>query len=208
MFVFLLQSALLLAIAYVLGAIAGCMLRTQRAERYQKSGAHRPAARPEAGTPEPSVAAASESVTATETAAPAEKGAPKPKAAPRKRAAAKKTTRPASRTAPVNKKAAAAPVSGKDDLKRIKGIGRQIEAKLNAAGITRYEQIAKWTKKDAAEFADKLSFAGRIEREGWVAQAKKLAKGEMTDFAKRVAEGEVATSKAATKRGAAGKGKA
>ena len=39
-------------------------------------------------------------------------------------------------------------------------------------------QIASWKAKDVEEFDEKLSFKGRIEREGWVDQAKKLAKGE------------------------------
>lgn len=81
-----------------------------------------------------------------------------------------------------------------DDLKQIKGVGPGIEAKLNAAGINSFAQIAAWTKKQQVEFAEQLSFSGRIEREEWVSQAKTLAKGGSTDFAKRVARGEVASS--------------
>ena len=190
MFVFLLQAALLLAIAYVLGAVVGCLIRTQFNERPAHPVAHKPsAAQPVSEAAKPAPLAASEPAAKTEAAAPA----------------AKKAAKPAAASAPVKTKSAE--TSGADDLKRIKGIGRQIEAKLNAAGITRYEQIAKWTKKDVAGFAEKLSFAGRIEREDWVAQAKALATGEMTDFAKRVAKGEVASSKSAPKRGASGRGK-
>ena len=89
-------------------------------------------------------------------------------------------------------KAEAAAVA--DDLKQIKGVGPRIEAKLNAAGINSFAQIAAWNKKQQADFAEQLSFAGRIEREDWVAQAKILAKGGSTDFSKRVAKGEVASS--------------
>jgi predicted flap endonuclease-1-like 5' DNA nuclease len=81
-----------------------------------------------------------------------------------------------------------------DDLKQIKGVGPQLEAKLNAIGITSFAQIAKWTKKDQANFNEQLSFSGRIERDDWVAQAKVLAKGGSTEFSKRVAKGEVASS--------------
>jgi predicted flap endonuclease-1-like 5' DNA nuclease len=88
-----------------------------------------------------------------------------------------------------------------DNLKQIKGIGPQIEAKLNAAGINSFSQIAAWSTKQQAEFAEQLSFAGRIEREQWVSQAKILAKGGSTDFAKRVAKGEVASSANKPKRG-------
>ncbi|NNL18520.1 MAG: 50S ribosomal protein L21, partial [Boseongicola sp.] len=38
-----------------------------------------------------------------------------------------------------------------------------------------FAQIAAWGADDIAEFDEKLSFKGRIEREGWVEQAKALA---------------------------------
>lgn len=195
MFVFLLQAVLLLAIAYILGAVVGCLIRTQFNDRPVHAAARKPSAQTVSEAAEPAV---TEPAAATAPAVPAAKKAAKPKAP----AAAKKTTRPDTASAPARKKSAEAS-GGADDLKWIKGIGRQIEAKLNAAGITRYQQIAEWTEKDAAEFGEKLSFSGRIEREDWVAQAKTLAKGEMTDFANRVAKGKVASSKSAPKRGSA-----
>ena len=72
----------------------------------------------------------------------------------------------------------AAPTGGADDLKKLSGVGPVLEEKLNAAGVTSFTQIAAWGADDIAEFDEKLSFKGRIEREGWVEQAKKLAKGE------------------------------
>ncbi|KAJ56712.1 50S ribosomal protein L21 [Actibacterium mucosum KCTC 23349] len=72
--------------------------------------------------------------------------------------------------------AAAAPEGG-DDLKKLSGVGPALEKKLLAAGVTTFAQIAAWTEADIAEFDEKLSFKGRIEREGWVEQAKELAKG-------------------------------
>lgn len=75
--------------------------------------------------------------------------------------------------------AAAAPaVEGADDLKKLSGVGPVLEKKLIEAGVTSFAQIASWTEKEIAEFDEKLSFKGRIEREGWVDQAKELAKGE------------------------------
>ncbi len=41
--------------------------------------------------------------------------------------------------------------------------------------MTSFAQIAAWTEEDIAAFDEKLSFKGRIEREGWVEQAKALA---------------------------------
>ena len=59
-----------------------------------------------------------------------------------------------------------------DDLKRLSGVGPALEKKLNAAGVTSFAQIAAWGPDDIAKFDEELSFKGRIEREGWVDQAK------------------------------------
>ena len=72
-------------------------------------------------------------------------------------------------------KAAPAAATGADDLKKLSGVGPALEKKLNAAGVTTFAQIAAWGEADITEFDEKLSFKGRIEREGWVAQAKDLA---------------------------------
>ena len=72
---------------------------------------------------------------------------------------------------------ASAPAGG-DDLKKLSGVGPVLEEKLHAAGVTSFAQIAAWGPEDIEEFDEKLSFKGRIEREGWVEQAKKLANGE------------------------------
>ncbi len=103
------------------------------------------------------------SATAT---APVAKAAPK-KAAPKK--AAPKKAAP--------KKEAPAAAAGADDLKALSGVGPALEKKLHGAGVTTFAQIAAWTKDDVAAMDEKLSFKGRIDREGWIDQAKKLAKG-------------------------------
>ncbi len=65
--------------------------------------------------------------------------------------------------------------AGSDDLKQLSGVGPALEKKLIEAGVTSFAQIAGWSEADIAEMDEKLSFKGRIEREDWVAQAKKLA---------------------------------
>jgi predicted flap endonuclease-1-like 5' DNA nuclease len=65
--------------------------------------------------------------------------------------------------------------SGGDDLKRLSGVGPKLEKKLHMLGITRFEQVAAWQKADIDRIDGALRFKGRIEREGWVAQAKRLA---------------------------------
>ncbi|MEM6627441.1 MAG: NADH-quinone oxidoreductase subunit NuoE [Pseudomonadota bacterium] len=65
--------------------------------------------------------------------------------------------------------------SGKDDLKRISGVGPKLEGVLNELGVYHFDQIAAWTR-DNIEWVDGyLSFKGRIDREDWIAQAKALA---------------------------------
>ncbi|MGL4438590.1 MAG: hypothetical protein ACRCUE_04905 [Bosea sp. (in: a-proteobacteria)] len=82
-----------------------------------------------------------------------------------------------------------------DDLKLIRGIGKQNEGRLHGLGIWHFDQIAQWTKDNALWVGSYLAFPGRIDREEWVAQAKDLAAGRETAFAARVKRGEVATSK-------------
>jgi predicted flap endonuclease-1-like 5' DNA nuclease len=64
-----------------------------------------------------------------------------------------------------------------DDLKVISGVGPALEKKLNDLGVYRYDQIASWKKADIEWVDGQLKFRGRIERDDWVKQAKKLAKG-------------------------------
>ena len=63
-----------------------------------------------------------------------------------------------------------------DDLKVISGIGPKLEKKVNGMGVWTYAQIADW-KKPEVEYVDHfLNFHGRIERDEWIKQAKRLAK--------------------------------
>ena len=63
----------------------------------------------------------------------------------------------------------------KDDLKRISGIGPKLEGVLNAHGIFSFRQIAAWQATDI-DAIDKLlpAFHGRIARDDWVGQARRL----------------------------------
>jgi large subunit ribosomal protein L21 len=98
-------------------------------------------------------------------------------AAPKK--AAKKAEPKAAKKAEPKKAAAkpAAKAAGADDLKQLSGVGPALEKKLHAAGVTTFAQVAAWTDADVAAMDEQLSFKGRIEREGWIEQAKELAKG-------------------------------
>ncbi len=111
-------------------------------------------------------------------ATPAAKPAAK-KAAPKKEAKAEppKAEKPKAEKPKAEKKAAPAKSEGADDLKKLSGVGPALEKKLHEAGVTTFAQIAAWTDADVAAMDEKLSFKGRIEREGWIDQAKELAKG-------------------------------
>ena len=76
----------------------------------------------------------------------------------------------------VNPTQAEATPAAVDDLKKLTGVGPALEKKLNSSGITSYAQIAAWTNEDVAAINEQLSFNGKIEREGWINQARELAK--------------------------------
>jgi len=123
-----------------------------------------------------------------EVVAPVAVKATEPKAAPKIAGEDKVPgTRPGGFTAPRGGKA--------DDLKRIRGVGKQNEARLHGLGIWHFDQVAAWTAQESLWVGSYLAFPGRIEREEWIKQAKVLAAGKETAFSKRVAKGLVETSK-------------
>jgi len=85
--------------------------------------------------------------------------------------------------------------AGADNLKRIKGIGPKNERALNNLGIFHFAQIASLSSEEAAWIGAFLAFPGRIEREDWIGQAELLAAGKATPFSSRVDKGEVTSSK-------------
>lgn len=73
----------------------------------------------------------------------------------------------------------AAPRGGApDDLRLIPGVTPQIESKLNASGIFHFDQIADWTAPEANWIDQYLAMRGQIERDNWIEQAGRLARGE------------------------------
>lgn len=133
-------------------------------------------------TPEPSIAVSEPKKTVV-------KKKPTIKAKPVVKADAKPVAKVASKPAvkPVAKKSAKAKAPAKpklfskapkqiDDLKLISGVGPKMENTLHDVGVYQFQQVAAWTKTDIAFVDDKLTFKGRIVRDGWVKQAKKLMK--------------------------------
>ena len=63
----------------------------------------------------------------------------------------------------------------RDDLQRIDGIGRFVEKKLNAIGIYKISQIANMDQAISDEVNAAIGLGpGRIDRDEWVLQAKRL----------------------------------
>ena len=82
--------------------------------------------------------------------------------------------------------------AGADDLKMIKGVGPKLEIMLNELGFYHFDQIAGWSAAEVAWVNDNLTgFKGRVSRDNWVEQARKLASGQETEFSKRVSDGDM-----------------
>jgi len=74
--------------------------------------------------------------------------------------------------------ALARPEGKPDDLKQINGIGPGIERTLHRLGIFHFRQIAALTPENVTWVNRRLRFKGRIEREDWIGQAKRLGGGQ------------------------------
>jgi len=117
----------------------------------------------------------------------AKKATKAPKEKPVKEAPAKKAAAPKAEKPKAEPKAApaadipagalfAAPEGAPDDLKLIKGVGPVLEKKLNDFGVTKFAQVAAFSRDDIEKLDEALSFKGRIDRDEWLSQAAELAK--------------------------------
>jgi small subunit ribosomal protein S2 len=68
----------------------------------------------------------------------------------------------------------AAPRGAPDDLTKLNGVGPQLEKKLNEAGIFHYWQLAAMQPGDTAQLDKDLKLNGRLERDGWINQARSM----------------------------------
>ncbi len=68
-----------------------------------------------------------------------------------------------------------APRGAPDDFMKLSGMGPEIVQKLNDGGIFHFWQLAAMSPADVSKVDHDLKLAGRIESQGWVAQARDLA---------------------------------
>ncbi|MEA3037576.1 MAG: hypothetical protein QOE79_89 [Sphingomonadales bacterium] len=70
-----------------------------------------------------------------------------------------------------------------DTLQTMKGVGPKLAAQLNAAGITRFDQLAALSPDQASSLDGQMGpFAGRIAKDRLVEQAAYLARGDTDGF--------------------------
>jgi len=174
-FPYLIEAALLLLIAFIVGCYLGAGIRRLAPRRSVAAVASQPEVSASLPMESPAAAAVPELPQPTQAvvveATPRMSSRVKPQAAA---PAAEPSVKPPADPRPP---ALDAPRSGvKDDLKQIKGIGPRIEASLNELGIFHFSQIARWTKKHAAWVDERLNLKGRIARENWIGQARELSK--------------------------------
>ncbi|ACM36231.1 MULTISPECIES: hypothetical protein [Rhizobium/Agrobacterium group] len=62
----------------------------------------------------------------------------------------------------------------KVDLKAIGGVGPKVQEMLSKLGVHGLDDIATWTPEDAARIDAELGLDGRILRDDWIGQARKL----------------------------------
>ncbi|MGE8103619.1 5' DNA nuclease [Allorhizobium sp. NPDC080224] len=117
--------------------------------------------------------------------APAKAEKPKAKAAAKPTAATKAKAAPKAKAPPSAKVELAAgaakpkKASGKaGDLKRIDGIGPKVEQVLKGRGVTRLKDLAEMDEKALVALDKELGLDGRVLRDDWAGQARRLAGGK------------------------------
>ncbi|MDZ7874924.1 MAG: hypothetical protein U5N27_18500 [Rhizobium sp.] len=138
-------------------------------------------------TAEKPVAAKAKAKAAAPVKAKAEKPAPAPKAkaaakpavGTKAKAAAQAKALPAAKVEPAAPAAKPRKASGKaDDLKKIDGIGPKVEQVLKGRGITRFKDLAEMDEKALVALDKELGLDGRVLRDDWAGQARRLAGGK------------------------------
>lgn len=95
----------------------------------------------------------------------------------------------------LQERASAVPPSPPDDLTLVHGIDADLAARLRAAGVTRFAEIAAWGANAVEGMQALVGPDVPISRLGWIEQAAILARGGTTAHAARTTRGELAALK-------------
>jgi len=111
--------------------------------------------------------------------APKAKAAAKPAVGTKAKAAGQAKAPPAAKVEPAAPAAKPRKASGKaDDLKKIDGIGPKVEQVLKGRGISRFKDLAEMNEKALDALDKELGLGGRVLRDDWAGQARRLAGGK------------------------------
>jgi large subunit ribosomal protein L19 len=66
------------------------------------------------------------------------------------------------------------PKGAPDDLTQINTIGAELAERLGGLGVIKFEQIANFSDDDIANVDEALALEGRIEKDDWIGQARRL----------------------------------
>ena len=135
------------------------------------------APRPVIPAPAPAPVAAKPVIPAATVPAPAP-------AAPAVKPAAPVAQQPVPAPQPAASQVAPQPLTGGDDLQRIRAIDADTERRLHGIGVKRFDDMAIWTPADINRVNQALGLTGRIDREQWIEQAQILAKGGETYYSR------------------------
>jgi predicted flap endonuclease-1-like 5' DNA nuclease len=179
---YLIELAVYMIIAYLLGCLLGAAFRKFFGVEEEVAAVVAPVAavaavaaapQPVRYTPPPAPVAPIPAVVAPKPVVVAPK--PAPVAAPAAPlAAVGKLQRPTGLTKARGGKA--------DDLQRISGVGPKNESILHKLGVFHFDQIANWTSEQVSWVDDHLKFNGRIKREEWIRQCRLLSDGNEKEF--------------------------
>jgi len=186
----IIQLAILIAVAFVIGCVLGRLIRGKKAADTNKENTiiaaalSKPAVdeKPEPVTPTKAVVV-EEPLKDKVKAVTEEAEEPLPQADTEERESDPESVEEISVDEPVvevqdpdGPELLDAPLRGRpDDLTAINGIGKAIEGMLQKLGVFHYAQIAQWSIEEAAWVERRIGFAGRVSRENWTVQASKLA---------------------------------
>jgi large subunit ribosomal protein L19 len=66
------------------------------------------------------------------------------------------------------------PKGASDDLTQIKSIDADLAGRLGGLGVIKFEQVANFSDDDIANVDEALALHGRMEKDDWVGQARRL----------------------------------